>query len=86
MMTTGMLWMDDDPKRSFDDKVKRAELYYVEKYGVKPTDCFVNSGQLPPETLDVNGVKLHGSKQVSLHHFWIGVDGQSPKPVQKSKD
>jgi len=86
MMTTGMLWMDDDSKRTFSDKVLRAEVYYTNKYGVKPTDVFVNSDQLPPEILDANGVKLHGSKQVSLHHFWIGVDGFAPKPVQKSRD
>jgi hypothetical protein len=33
MMQTGMLWLDDDKRRSIEEKVRRAVAYYRDKYG-----------------------------------------------------
>jgi hypothetical protein len=48
-MDIGMLWYDDDGKRPLDEKVARAAAYYRAKYGVQPTECYVNPGTLAPD-------------------------------------
>ena len=48
-MNVGMLWLDDDRKRSLDEKVNRAVEYYREKYGRMPEMCLVNKGMLAEE-------------------------------------
>jgi hypothetical protein len=48
-MDIGMLWYDDDKQRRFDEKVARAVEYYRTKYGVQPTECYVNPGMLGDE-------------------------------------
>jgi hypothetical protein len=85
-MKTGMLWFDDDPKRSVDEKIERAARRFVEKYGVAPNLCYAN-----PRTV---GASQHivafaaptvragkGSINISMkqastilpNHFWLGV-------------
>jgi hypothetical protein len=46
-MNIGMLWFDNDPKAGLDVKVERAAAYYRNKYGRKPTLCFVHPSMLP---------------------------------------
>lgn len=46
-MNIGMLWFDNDPKAGLDVKVERAATYYRDKYGRKPTLCFVHPSMLP---------------------------------------
>ena len=74
-MDIGMLWYDDDTKRSLGDKVARAVDFYKTKYGTMPTVCFVNPATLKtkdaPET--AGGVQLRSARNVLVDHFWIGV-------------
>ena len=74
-MDIGMLWFDDDAKRSLGDKVARAVDYYKTKYGTVPTICFVNPATLKtkdaPDT--AGGVQLRSARNVLVDHFWIGV-------------
>ena len=74
-MDIGMLWYDDDAKRSLGDKVARAVEFYKTKYGTVPTVCFVNPATLKtkdaPET--AGGVQLRSARNVLVDHFWIGV-------------
>ena len=72
MMQIGMLWLDDDKKRSFDEKVRRAVDYYQDKYGRLPDLCFVNKAMLPQEKR-VGKVNVHPANHVMQHHFWLGV-------------
>lgn len=78
-MEMGMLWYDDDGKRSLDEKVRRAADYYRHKFGCHPTLCLINP-QLISQPLAGNGkeraigtVKLRTAPNVLLHHFWIGI-------------
>jgi hypothetical protein len=41
-----MLWFDNDPKVNLDGKIARAVDYYHDKYGRKPTVCFVHPSML----------------------------------------
>lgn len=46
MMNVGMLWFDNDLKAELAAKVERAASYYLKKYGVAPTICFVHPSML----------------------------------------
>jgi hypothetical protein len=72
-MNVGMLWLDDDRRRSFEEKVKRAADYYREKYGRFPELCLVNTGMLPEEKIKVGRIEVQPAKMVLPHHFWLGM-------------
>lgn len=70
-MNTGMLWLDDSPARSMEEKILRAARYYQEKYGKTAQLCFVNRATLVAET-QVGAIQVMPASQVLPHHFWIG--------------
>ena len=72
-MDIGMLWLDDDGKRSFDEKVNRAADYYREKYGRFPELCLVNSKMMSEEKKKVGRIEVQPTLTVSPHHFWLGM-------------
>ena len=74
-MDIGMLWFDDDAKRSLNDKVARAVEHYKTKYGATPTVCFVKPSMLTAERAPevAGGVQLRPARMVLVNHFWIGV-------------
>ncbi len=71
-MNVGMLWLDDDRKRSLDEKVSRAAEYYREKYGRMPEMCLVNQGMLETE-MRVGKVNVQPIANILPHHFWLGM-------------
>lgn len=72
-MKIGMLWYDDSPRRSFQDKVAQAINYYRAKYGRLPNTCYVHPSCLPDEGDAACGLKLVGAEDILPHHFWLGV-------------
>ena len=83
-MDIGMLWFDDS-SRSFAEKVRRAAVYYKEKYGREPTLCLVN-----PETWDSSDdkklpVEMRQARLVLPNHFWIGVEDDLRKVHRPEK-
>jgi len=85
-MKTGMLWFDDDPKRSISEKVERAALRYREKYGVAPDLCYANPASLAdsPESVQpkaasssagkgLSRITLKHARSILPNHFWLGV-------------
>ncbi len=79
-MDIGMLWFDDDSRRSLPEKVARAVDYYKEKYGTRPTVCFVNPVMLKDKGLTdkAGAVPLRPARNVLVDHFWLGVgDGEA---------
>ena len=88
-MKIGMLWFDNDPKTKLESKVKRAAQYYQQKYGKKPTLCFVHPCMLPETVEDgtiddsedganlvSGGVEVRTNHTILPNHFWIGVNGK----------
>lgn len=74
-MKEGLLWLDADKDRTFEEKVKRASDYYVGKNGIKPSICVVNIKQ--PGIVDmVDDIKIQTAKNTNLHHFWLGVGSE----------
>ncbi len=70
-MNIGMLWLDDDKKRPFEEKVKRAADYYREKYGRFPELCLVNNNMA--EKKKVGRIEVQPTQTVLPHHFWLGM-------------
>lgn len=78
-MEIGMLWFDDDARRTLAEKVARAVEHYKAKYGLAPTVCFVNPGMLRSTPAYAGGVHLRPSRNVLPNQLWIGVgDGTLP--------
>ncbi len=78
-MKIGMLWFDDDPRRSLTDRITQAAAYYADKYGRTPTLCLMHPATagdgLPAQ---VNGVELRTNSGVLREHLWIGVGDTAP--------
>jgi hypothetical protein len=81
-MKTGMLWFDDDPKRTLYDKISIAAKRFHEKYG-KPADaCYINPTTANGDTLTAivaNNHRLHIKQVNSIrpNHFWLGMESES---------
>ncbi len=73
MIKTGLLWYDNDPKRSLEDKVARALAHYRQKYGQPAQVVYVNPATLNDGAPTLPGVEVMTSKTVQPHHFWLGV-------------
>jgi len=71
-MKEGLLWFDDDPTCSLEDKVARAARRYREKFGVAPDTCCVHPSAVNGKAT-ANGISIVPSPSVLRHHFWIGV-------------
>jgi len=71
-MDVGMLWLDDDKKRPFAEKVRRAAEYYKDKYGRFPTTCMVNLSVSDQEK-SVDKINVLPTQSVLPHYFWLGI-------------
>lgn len=72
-MDTGMLWYDDDKKRSLIEKVLRAVTFYTNKYGRPPTECYVHPSLIPGPGV-IAGCRMHASHLIMVNHFWLGIE------------
>jgi hypothetical protein len=77
-MKIGMLWFDDDPKRTLAEKIERAALRYQEKYGAAPNLCYANPGTVGDQStlmvkLPKSQVILKQARSILPNHFWLGV-------------
>lgn len=71
-MDVGMLWLDDDAKRPFEEKIKRAAEYYKGKYGRKPNLCLVPQNSVEAST-KIGKINIIPDQSISPHHFLIGL-------------
>ncbi len=79
-----MLWYDDDPKRSLEEKLARAIEYMRRKYGQVPELCFVHPsatsgrpGEQPIVTVDGMKIKLAPQRRVLRNHFSLVIPDMS---------
>jgi len=76
-MNTGLLWFDDDPRKTLAEKVERAVAHYVRKYRHAPDLCYVHPSALGDSESKVSKVgvtQIRAGDCVLVHHFWLGVD------------
>jgi hypothetical protein len=72
-MNVGMMWLDDDKRRSLEEKVQRAADHYREKYGRLPELCLVNTKMLG-DAKSIGKIKVIPIKTVLPYHFWLGME------------
>jgi len=70
-MNTGLLWFDNDPKKSIADKVTAAATYYQHKYGLLPNLAFLNP-KTCPNPQPVGLIQLRTIRSILPNHIWIG--------------
>lgn len=78
-MQIGMLWFNNDPKVSVQDRADGGGDYYNKKYGKYPNLCVVHPSMLPEFDKDQKhytnaGMELRVSRSVLPNHFWIGFE------------
>jgi len=76
-MKEGMLWYDDNPGTSLEDKVLRAARHYKRTRKVTPNLCLVNPAAMPKDQskrLMFGRVRVGALPTVLRHHFWMGVE------------
>jgi len=81
-----MLWFDNDPKTTFEEKLTRAAAYYTKKYGTAPDHCLVHSSVL--ETTDIKeyaGIKIETKRHVLKHHLHLTSTGTNSDDLRENK-
>lgn len=84
-MEIGMLWKDDDGRRTLAEKISLAAEYYQNKYGETPTVCYVHPSLLPQNAENVAGLRLLAARTVQVDYFWLGVNGAAELVTKKAK-
>jgi hypothetical protein len=72
MEMNGMLWFDNDKKRTLSEKIRRAADYFNKKYGRVPNVCFVN--KKVTEAVDLPGIKVRPTRSILPNHFLVGME------------
>jgi hypothetical protein len=72
-MQVGLLWYDDDPKKTLGTKIEQAQARYVEKYGHTPNACYINPEANALDTKK-HGLRIVPARGVRPNYLWIGVD------------
>src|SRR5512146_2206514 len=98
MISTGLLWYDDDTQRPIALKIAEAAERYRERVGLEPTTCELSPAQTalataakaPPArrtrktlAIPVITLRLEANDHLKPNYFLVGVaEGESPRPVR----
>jgi hypothetical protein len=86
-MKTGLMWFDNDPKKSLGDKILDAAGHYLRKYRVNPNCCYVHPSMIQNSDLQVDRVVIRTSKSVLPNHLWmVRTDETTRKPAAGKSD
>ncbi len=73
-MKLGLLWYDNDPKKTLDLKLAEAATRYKEKFGAEPSVCYVNPAQMDAPQAAHGKFKLVGAAAVLPNHIWLEIE------------
>ena len=85
-MKSGMLWLDDDPRSTLEEKVRRAARHYHRKYKRKPDTCLVHRAVFTGETrktLQVEDVTVRPHHPILPGTFWVGSENFETRAVSR---
>lgn len=80
MMSTGLLWYDDDPKKSLERKIGDAVARYQERFGVLPNACYVHGERAEARrqaTVGERQLAVVPIRAIRAHHYWVGAEQES---------
>ena len=81
-MDIGLLWFDNGSQRSLKEKIGKAVSHYLQRFGDKPTVCYMHPDTLDADFNSLKGVRLKTAMNVLPHHFWVGME-TDPQPAQR---
>jgi hypothetical protein len=70
---TGLMWYDDDPRKTLEAKIEQAAARYLEKYGHAATSCYINPAT-PAAATSRQGVRILPANTIRPNYLWLGVD------------
>jgi hypothetical protein len=84
-MKEGLMWFDNDPRRSLVEKVGRAAERYSSKFGRSPDTCYVNPRMvLANDTSDaLCAVRVRPVRTIPIHHFLVGIGSTKRSNTRK---
>jgi len=84
-MKQGLLWFDNDPRRSLEEKITQAAERYTQKFGQQPNTCYVNPQMVlgKGKRKVVKKVRVVTAQNILLYHFWLGITRSDRVNFQK---
>ena len=75
-MHSGMLWHDNNPKTTLEQKIAKAVAYYTKKYGRSPELCLVHPSMVTNDDLNTvdHMITIRAWRPVLPGHLWIGIE------------
>lgn len=70
----GMLWFDNDPKATLDEKIRRAVSHYNQTRGIPANVVYINPHNQESELTQVGEVLIKVSRFILPNHFCVGVE------------
>ncbi len=70
-MKQGLVWYDNDPKKSLDDKLSEAAHRYKEKFGVEPNVCYIHPSHYDAQRATIAKMRMIRAPQVLPNHLWL---------------
>lgn len=80
-MKEGLLWYDDNPTTTLQEKTALAAVHYRKKLGYLPNTCYVHPSTLNGQkTSHAGDILIAPLPTVLRHHFWLGREERKPRP------
>ena len=80
MMNIGLLWYDDDPKKTLERKIGDAVARYQERFGALPNACHVHGEGTEARrqaTVGERQLALVPNRAIRAHHYWVGAEQET---------
>jgi hypothetical protein len=81
-MNIGMLWFDDDPRKTLETKIEQAVARYSAKYGRAPNACYVNPTATPANSIH-EGLHIITARTVRPNYLWLGIEDSARATTEK---
>lgn len=85
-MNEGILYVYTDCNLTLEQKVNAAVQQYRLKLKREPNCVQLNEGQLDGQTVNLEGVRIVGARNIPKHHFWVGVGGEAEQEAKPEPD
>lgn len=85
----GLLWFDNDQKKTWQQRVKEAAERYQQKFFIKANRCYVNGKTVNPKLVifdsgafveEIDGIQVYLSDTTLINHFFVFHKGENPQP------
>lgn len=87
--TSGLLWFDNDQKKTWQQRVKEAAERYRQKFFIRPNRCYVHGKTVNPKLVifdsgafvtELDGIQVYLNDATIPNHFYLFHQGIDPQP------